>query len=208
DKPISKAAIEKIIGSGTDAIMISGTQNITSKNVSNLISLLSDYDIPKILEPVKPEAIIYEGVDYIFVPTVLNTKDLEWLIEKHVRWIRDYEIYWDVVVPEAYIVLNPDSAVAKLTRAKTDISIESIVAYGIYAEKYLRIPIVYVEYSGAYGNPAVVKSLKEALDNAFLFYGGGIDSRDKAEEMKKYADVIVVGNVVYHSLEKFLETIP
>lgn len=208
DKHISKEALKTIVNSGTDAIMISGTQNINSKKVSELMSLLSSYDIIKILEPAKPEAITYEGIDYLFVPSVLNTTDSQWLIDKHVNWINGYEIYWDIVVPEAYIVLNPDSAVAKLTKAKTDLSIENVIAYGLYAEKYLRIPIVYVEYSGTYGNPLVVKRLKEALNSASLFYGGGIDSKEKAMEMKKYANAIVVGNVAYHSLDKFLETIP
>jgi len=208
DKHISQADLKTIVESGTDAIMISGTQNITDKNVSQLISILKDYKIPKILEPATSKAVMYEHIDYIFVPLVLNSADLEWIVGKHVEWIKSHTIKWDMVIPEAYIVLNPESAVAKLTKSNTNLTPNEVIAYAQYAEKYLRLPIIYIEYSGAYGDPSMVKELSESLTEASLFYGGGIDSKEKAVEMKKYAAVVVVGNVVYTSMEKFLETIP
>jgi phosphoglycerol geranylgeranyltransferase len=208
DKHISKDDLKTVVESGTDAIMISGTQNITDKNVSRLISMLKDYKIPKLLEPATPEAVMYEAVDYIFVPLVLNSSDLEWIVGKHVAWIKTHIIKWDIVIPEAYIVLNSDSAVAKLTKSRTALTPDEIIAYAQYAEKYLRLPIIYIEYSGTYGDPSMVKELSDSLNEASLFYGGGIDSKEKAAEMRRYVDVIIVGNVVYTSLDKFLETIP
>jgi len=208
DKHISQADLQIVVESGTDAIMISGTQNITDKNVSKLISMLKDYEIPKILEPATPEAVMYEGVDYIFVPLVLNSTDLEWIVGKHVAWIKKHAIKWGRVIPEAYIVLNPDSAVAKVTKSKTDLASDETLAYALYAEKYLHVPIIYIEYSGTYGSLSIVKRLCESLSEASLFYGGGIDSQEKATAMKRYADVIVVGNVVYTDMENFLKTIP
>ncbi len=206
DKHISQANLKIIVESGTDAIMISGTQNITDKNVSLLISRLKDYKIPKILEPATPEAVMYEHIDYVFVPLVLNSGDLDWIVGKHVGWIKNDTIKWNKVIPEAYIVLNPESAVAELTKSKTNLTYDDVIAYAQYAEKYLWLPIIYIEYSGAYGNPSMIKKLSESLTEASLFYGGGIDSKEKATEMKKYADVIVVGNVVYTNMGMFLET--
>ncbi len=208
DKHISKDNLKTIVESGTDAIMISGTQNITGKNVSLLISMLKDYEIPKILEPATPEAVMYEHIDYIFVPLVLNSTDLDWIVGKHKDWIMNQTIDWKKVIPEAYIVLNPLSAVAKLTKSKTDLTSDEVIAYALYAEKYLHLPIIYIEYSGTYGDPQLVKQLSESLSEASLFYGGGIDTKEKAAEMKRYVDVIVVGNVVYTNMEKFLRTIP
>ena len=207
DKHITDAVLETIVESGTDAIMISGTQNITDKNVSQLIALLKEYKIPKILEPATPDAVVYKGIDYIFVPLVLNSMDLEWIIGKHIEWIKTHEINWDCVIPEGYIVLNPKSAVAKLTKSVTDLTAEEVKAYAEYAEKYLRLPIIYIEYSGTYGNSNIVKVLSKSLTEASLFYGGGIDTKDRAREMKSYADVIIVGNVVYTNKEKFLDTV-
>jgi phosphoglycerol geranylgeranyltransferase len=207
-KHISLDDLETIVESGTDAIMISGTQNITPKNTFQLISLLKEYKIPKILEPVTPDVVLYEDVDYIFVPLVLNASDVDWIVGKHKDWILKQPINWDKVIPEAYIVMNPESAVAHVTKSKTHLAADEVVAYAQYAERYLRLPIIYIEYSGAYGDPNIVKRVSESLTEASLFYGGGIESQEDAAEMKRYADVIVVGNVVYTSIDKFIETIP
>lgn len=207
DKPITFEDIETIIECGTDAVMISGTQNITDTNVSRLISLLKEFKIPKILEPVTPKAIPDEDVDYLFVPIVFNTNDPKWIVGMHKDWILNHKINWKKVIPEAYIVMNPESAVAKLTKSRTDLTTKEVIAYAQYAEKYLRLPIVYLEYSGTYGDPHLVERVSESLTETSLFYGGGIDSQMKAAEMMRYADVIVVGNVVYSDMGKFVETV-
>jgi len=43
----------------------------------------------------------------------------------------------------------------------------------------------------------VLKTVSESLDAAVLYYGGGINSAERAAEMARYADTIVVGNAVY-----------
>jgi phosphoglycerol geranylgeranyltransferase len=208
DRAISQRDVDRIATSGTDAIMIGGTQKITTAKVKRLISMLKPHKIPKILEPSRPEAVCYEDIDAIFVPSVINTQDITWLAGKHREWVQYFEVKWEKIVPEAYIVLNPKSAVAILTKSKTDLSGEEVAAYAKVAENYFKFPIVYIEYSGTYGDPEIVKAAKQSLKKAALFYGGGITSREQALEMKKYADTIIVGNAVYEAgFQKFLETI-
>jgi len=211
DKEISDEHLRIVAESGTDAIFISGTQNVTAENARRLLKRLERFDVPCVLEPSSPEVVNYD-CDFLFVPSVLNAMDVAWVVGMHAHWVKTHwvfrkELDWQRVVPEAYIVLNPDSAVAKVTKAKTELNIEDVVAYGICAERYFKFPIVYVEYSGTFGDVNVVRELAAALDEATLFYGGGIDSSERARAMKEHADVIVVGNVVYEDINKFLETL-
>jgi phosphoglycerol geranylgeranyltransferase len=197
DRSFSPELIEGVVTSGTDALILSGTLNVTRENLGRLLSLVKDHGLPLVVEPAGPEAVRFEGIDLLFVPSVLNSRDTRWIVGKHHDWILRQQVRWDMVIPEAYIVLNPDSAVGKVTRADSSIGPREVAAYAITAERYFHFPIVYIEYSGIYGNPAVVKAASEALHDALLYYGGGIDSGKRAAEMSRYADTIVVGNAVY-----------
>mgnify|MGYP002387567444 CR=1 FL=1 len=107
------------------------------------------------------------------------------------------KIPWEYIVPEAYIVLNPDSSVGKVTKSVCNLNADEVAAFVTVADRYFHFPVVYIEYSGMYGNPAVVKAASDAIDKSILYYGGGINSAEKAAEMSRYADTIVVGNAVY-----------
>jgi phosphoglycerol geranylgeranyltransferase len=199
DKQLKPGDIDAIAASGTDALMLSGTLNVTQENLTSLQKQVKAYDLPLVMEPAGPEAVLLQGIDYVFVPSVMNTTDVQWLVGKHQAWVRMQKgrIPWDYIVPEAYIVLNPDSSVGKVTKALTDLKPDEVAAYATVADHYFHFPIVYIEYSGRYGNPEVVKAVSEALDKSILYYGGGINSAEKAAEMSAYADTIVVGNAVY-----------
>ncbi|MBN2202946.1 MAG: phosphoglycerol geranylgeranyltransferase [Candidatus Aenigmarchaeota archaeon] len=208
DKKINDKIIEDIIETGTDAIMISGTQNITRENVTDLLAMLKEYDIPKVLEPASPRGMVYKNVDWMFVPSVFNTFYSHYINGVHKAWIKAHKdkINWDIVVPEAYIVLNPKCAVAKVTKAY-ELTKEGAVATAVCAEKFFNFPVVYIEYSGTYGDPEIVKAVKESLENAHLIYGGGINTKQRAEEMAKYA-TIVVGNTIYENgTHSFIDTV-
>lgn len=197
DKVIGNDAIAEIATSGTDALMLSGTLNVTQENMRELIAQVKEYDLPIVVEPAGPEAVVLEEVDGLFVPSVLNTPDMRWMVGKHQYWVKHNRIDWNNVVPEAYIVLNPASSVGKVTGAVCDLSPEDVAAYAEVADQYFSFPVVYIEYSGTYGDPAVVAAAADAVTDARLFYGGGINSAEKAAEMGRYADTIVVGNAVY-----------
>ncbi len=199
DKQLKPGDIEAIAASGTDALMLSGTLNVTEENLSGLLKQVKTYDLPLVMEPAGPEAVLMQGIDFVFVPSVMNTTDVTWIVGKHQAWVRTQKgsIPWDLVVPEAYIVLNPESSVGKVTKSLSNLKPDEVAAYVTVADRYFRFPIVYIEYSGRYGDPAVVKAASDAIDRSILYYGGGINSAEKAAEMSRYADTIVVGNAVY-----------
>jgi phosphoglycerol geranylgeranyltransferase len=199
DKQLKPGDIDAIASSGTDALMLSGTLNVTEENLAALQRQVKSYDLPLVMEPAGPEAVLMKGIDYVFVPSVMNTTDVEWIVGKHRAWVRMQKknIPWDSIVPEAYIVLNPDSSVGKVTRSMCNIGADDVAAYTAVADRYFHFPIVYIEYSGTYGDPDVVRAASEALDKSVLYYGGGINSAERAAQMSRYADTIVVGNAVY-----------
>jgi phosphoglycerol geranylgeranyltransferase len=199
DKQLKPGDVDAIAASGTDALMLSGTLNVTGENLAMLQKQVKVYDLPLVMEPASPDAVLMQGIDYVFVPSVINTTDVAWIVGKHQVWVRQQQgkIPWEYIVPEAYIVLNPDSSVGKVTKAVCDLKADEVAAYVTVADRYFHFPIVYIEYSGTYGNPAVVKAASKAINNSILYYGGGINSAEKAAEMSKYADTIVVGNAIY-----------
>ena len=197
DKMLPSGAIAEIASSGTDALMLSGTLNVTAENMAALAKEARASGLPLIVEPAGPEVVLWDGVDLVFVPSVLNSSDVQWIVGKHRSWIQKQPVQWEKVVPEAYIVLNPDSAVGKVTRAACTLNGKEVASFAALADHYFHFPIVYIEYSGMYGNPATVKAAAEAVESAVIYYGGGINSGEKASEMARYADTIVVGNAVY-----------
>lgn len=207
DKKINPKIIEEIIETGTDAIMISGTQHVTKDNVAELLGMLKEYDIPKILEPATPAGLVYKNIDWLFVPSVFNTRYSLYINGMHKIWIKMHKdnINWDIVVPEAYMILNPKCAAAKVSKAE-EMTLEGTVATAVCAERYFNFPVIYIEYSGSYGDPNIVRAVKESLTKAHLLYGGGINTKERAEEMSKWA-TIVVGNTIYENgTHSFIDT--
>jgi len=199
DKQLRPGDIDAIAASGTDALMLSGTLNVTQENLAALQKQVKAYNLPLVMEPASPDAVLMQGIDYVFVPSVINSTDVQWIVGKHSAWVQKQKqkIEWDLIVPEAYIVLNPDSAVGKLTKSLCDLKAEEVAAYAAVADHYFHFPIIYIEYSGMFGDPEVVKAASDAIRNSILYYGGGINSAEKAAQMSRYADTIVVGNAVY-----------
>jgi len=207
-KYISDEALERICESGTDVIIVGGTDGVTLDGVLDLLVRVRRFEVPIALEISNIDSVT-PGYDYYFIPTVLNSDDPKWIKNLHHEAIKEYGdiMVWDELVAEGYCILNPSCKVAEVTNAKTDLSIDDVVAYARMAENFFRLPVFYVEYSGTYGDIEVVSAVKNELKNTRLFYGGGITSANQAAEMAKYADTVVVGNIIYQDLKAALATV-
>lgn len=184
---------------GTDAIEIGGTTGMTEENMSAVVEACGEHDVPLYIEPGVEATVVHsEQLSGYLIPVVFNAGDIAWVTGAHKEWVRlDDGIDWERTFTEAYIVLNPDSSVAKYTQANCDLDSEEVAAYATVAERMFGQEIVYVEYSGTYGDPEIVEAAREALDEATLFYGGGIGDYDAAYEMGTRADTVVVGDLVH-----------
>ncbi|WP_224269967.1 phosphoglycerol geranylgeranyltransferase [Haloprofundus salinisoli] len=184
---------------GTDAIEIGGTLDITTEKMQRVVDACAEYDVPLYQEPSNPAVVVDDdALDGYLIPTVFNASDSFWVTGAHKEWVRiENGLDWGRTHTEAYIVLNPEASVAQLTDADCDQSTDDVAAWAAVAEKMFGQDIVYVEYSGMYGDTEKVQAAQDALDDSTLFYGGGIRSYDAAYEMGQYADVIVVGDLLH-----------
>ncbi|MCX2839983.1 heptaprenylglyceryl phosphate synthase [Salinimicrobium sp. MT39] len=208
NKYISDEDLEKICESGTDALIIGGTDGITLENVLDLMARVRRYTVPCILEISTIESVT-PGFDLYFIPSVLNSTEVKWITGLHHEAVKEYGdiMNWEEILVQGYCILNDECKAASVTAANTDLTADDVRAYAMMAEKMLHLPIFYLEYSGKYGDPAIVKEVKETLETTALFYGGGIQSAQQAKEMAAYADVVVVGNIIYSDLKAALQTV-
>lgn len=106
-------------------------------------------------------------------------------------------------VTEAYIVQNPDSAAARESGVTPDDVLGPTDAKrrAMAAEYVLESEICYLEYSGTYGGDEAAETLTaidEGVEWTRVWYGGGVDSREKATAvLEAGADAVVVGDVFH-----------
>ncbi|MDQ0974077.1 putative glycerol-1-phosphate prenyltransferase [Neobacillus niacini] len=208
NKEISDEQLERICESGTDAVMVGGTDGVTLEKVLDLMARIRRYTVPCVLE-VSSIDVVTPGFDLYFIPTILNSNDTKWITGLHHQAVKEFgEIMdWEEIVMEGYCILNQECKAAKLTSANANASTEEVKAYAMMAEKMFHLPIFYLEYSGRYGDVEVVAEVKKTLEETVLFYGGGISTLQQAAEMAEHADVIVVGNAIYDDIEQALATV-
>ena len=77
-KELSDEALEKVCESGTDVILVGGTDGITLDNVLEQLVRIRRYSVPIALEISTIESIT-PGFDYYLIPTVLNSTNTKWV---------------------------------------------------------------------------------------------------------------------------------
>mgnify|MGYP001161900781 CR=1 FL=1 len=207
-KELSDEDLHELCQSGTDAVMVGGTDGVTFDNTVELLGRIRRYELPCVQEVSSREAVV-PGFDGYLVPVVLNASDTQWVVGAQHEAVKAFGgmIPWTDVVAEGYVVLNPHAKVAKLTGSRTDLTGEDITAFAEMAEHLLRLPILYVEYSGMYGDTKMVQAARKGISNTQLIYGGGIRHPEQAREMAAIADTVVVGNILYENLGQALRTV-
>lgn len=206
-KEISDENLDAICESGTDAVIVGGTDDVTLDGVLDLLSRIRQHTVPCILE-ISNMASITPGFDYYFIPMVMNSTEKKWMMDLQHEAIKEYRdsMNWDEIFMEGYCILNEEAKAFKETKCDMPDD-DDVVAYAYMAEHIFKLPVFYMEYSGTYGNPELVKDVKEQLHDTKLIYGGGIENNFQAREMKAQADTIVVGNLIYSNINKALKTV-
>jgi phosphoglycerol geranylgeranyltransferase len=189
---------DDVAQTGTDAIEIGGTLDVTTEKMQRVIDACRKHDVPLYQEPSNPAVVVEDdALDGYLVPVVLNAGDPFWITGAHKEWVRISNLDWERTTTEAYIVMNPEASVADYTDADCGLDADEVGAYATVAERLLGQDIVYVEYSGTLGDPEVVAAAADGVDDATLFYGGGVGDYDAAYQMGQYADTVVVGDLLH-----------
>lgn len=207
-KEISDGDLERIAESGTDGIIVGGTDNVTLDGVLDLLVRIRRYSVPLALEVSTVESVT-PGFDYYFIPTVLNSTETKWINGLHHAALKEYGhmMNWEEIIVEGYCILNPDCKAAKATNARPIADEDDLIAYAQMAEHIFKLPVFYMEYSGTYGDIEMVRAAADILEETKLFYGGGIQNANEASEIAKIADTVIVGNVIYKDLKAALSTV-
>ncbi|MFP8952719.1 heptaprenylglyceryl phosphate synthase [Natrialbaceae archaeon A-arb3/5] len=221
-----------VVVGGSDGV----TDTNTLETVETIASSFPDQIVcqePDSAEHVSSDTI--DAVDYLAVPAVYNG-DREHFVGKHVELfteigrkpetllgssvplVGDYiaskgadaiSNLVDKLFAEGYVIQHRDSAAAARSGVETKYSPEQVAGAALATESFYDFPVFYVEYSGTYGGPEDVEAAATYLSETTLFYGGGIDSREKAEEiLAAGADAIVVGDCFHDDPDAFRETVP
>lgn len=208
DREISEEHLELICMSGTDAIIVGGSSGVTYENTVDLLSRIRRYSLDCVLEVSTMDGAV-PGFDGYFVPFVLNTKQADYLMLNQLEGLQTYGQFvpWHMTAASGYIVLNEACTAAKVSGAEASLSTQEVLPYVWMADRLLHLPLLYIEYSGIFGDMTLLRRIASEVEGARLFYGGGIDGVERASEAAKYAHTVVVGNIVYNNIEVALETV-
>ena len=208
DKELGGKGMDAVLASGTDAILVGGSGGLTYDNTAALLETIQGSGIPAALEVSSPELAV-PGFDYYLIPMALNTLRGDWITGRQAQALDQWGplIPWERTYGEGYIILNEDAEAARVTGADASLDEDRAAAYAQVADRLMRLPIVYLEYSGRFGDMRLVQRVKRSLREARLFYGGGIDGPDRAALAARTAPTVVVGNILYQDLAAGLATV-
>lgn len=209
-RPWDRGLLQLVLASGTDAILLGGTQDVVASEVGRLLcELRALHRELQLAVEVSSMDCLQPGADLYLVPVVLNSRDPRWIVGAHQRALLKVGAAADLVqpLPEFYIVLNPDAAVARLTDSICPLTPEQVAAYVRTARLIMGARLIYLEGSGSFCGVEPIRAAAAAAGDCRLLYGGGISSARQAELAGRWADTVVVGNLIYSEPRRLAETV-
>jgi len=220
-KAMPSTNLEFIMGRGSDAIIVAGTQDVTEQKAINIIKLASQKtDKHVYFAPSHPDQVGKQIIELVrqdiasglVIYHPLNSKNQEianwpetWyekIKQKDIGEIIEDKFLGDYCIDIGYIVTNPYSAVGKIV--KPELSGEKICKYA----ENCKFDILYLDGSGKKVSPKLIEDVREKF-SSFLIVGGGLETYNDAKTVfESGADAIVVGRVLEEGNTKgYLDTI-
>ena len=204
--------LEMVVDAGTDAILIGGSLQVFSDDVTSIVKLVEDFDRPSILFP-GSIAGLSPYADAVLFISLLNSDDPYFIIGAQVYAAPLIKRFGLEVLPTGYIVVSDQpSSVSIMGRARSipTSKPEIGVAYAL-AARYMGMKFVYLEAGSGAPRPIpplFIRSVKNFIEDTILIVGGGIRSSEAAyESIKAGADIIVTGTIIEESIDNALNII-
>jgi phosphoglycerol geranylgeranyltransferase len=186
--------------SGTDAIMIGGSTDVTQDNLdATAIAIKKACRLPTIYFPSGANA-MSGNCDALFFMSLVNSTDIDWIIGEQVKGSLITKKLGLEPISMGYIVVEPGMKVGEVGRArliKRD-DVKGAMAFALACE-YLGMSFVYLEAGSGADRPVppeMIKAVKGIL-SVPLIVGGGIRTPDAAMAARLAgADAVVTGTFV------------
>jgi geranylgeranylglyceryl phosphate synthase family protein len=204
--------LDAIAKAKPDFILIGGSQPFSPIKMKTMIETLKDHlSIPLIGFP-GDKTQVQEGLDALMALSVIQSTDSRYILDPLFQ-ISDFVVKNSITTYYTpYIILGQggDTAVEIILKDKIN-SISDIQSFARYLNglSIIQPKVVYLEAGS--GSKSIidlefVTKTKSILKNTFLFTGGGIRSKEQAEQLwLAGADCVVVGNWIEQSLDGLLE---
>jgi phosphoglycerol geranylgeranyltransferase len=181
--------VQYCMEAGTDAILVGGSTIADQFAVQKVVSTIKDNShVPVIIFPGNINA-FSKNADAVFFMSLLNSRNLYWIIESHVIGAPTLKLWNMESIPMAYLIIEPGGTAGYVGDVKLIPRNKPKITSGYaLAAQYLGFKCVYLE-AGSGVNKSVpvemVKSTSNFVDIP-IFVGGGINNGTDAS---KYAAV-------------------
>lgn len=204
--------LKMVIDAGTDALLIGGSLQVFSEDVTSIVKSVDDYNKPSILFP-GSIAGLSPYADAILFISLLNSDDPYFIVGAQVYAAPLVKRFKLEVLPTGYIIVSDwPSSVSIMGRARPiPLKKPEIGAAYALAARYMGMRFVYLEAGSGAPNsipPSFVKVVKSCIDDTILIVGGGIRDPEVARDLTKAgADIIVTGTIIEENVDKALDII-
>lgn len=212
DLNILRKILKNVVDTGTDAILIGGSLQVFSDDVTTIVKIVEEFDKPSILFP-GSIAGISPYADALLYISLLNSDNVYYVVGAQVVAAPIIRRFGLEVLPTGYLVMGSfNTSVSFMGRARPiPINKPGIaIAYAL-AAKYMGMKFLYLEAgSGAKKSvrPEIVTAVKNVLEDVILIVGGGIRNAETAKNLANAgADIIVTGTIIEKNIDKALEII-
>ncbi|MEM1541342.1 MAG: geranylgeranylglyceryl/heptaprenylglyceryl phosphate synthase [Ignisphaera sp.] len=207
-----RKTLKLVVDAGTDAILVGGSLQVFSDDVTAIAKIVEEFDKPSILFPGSIAGLSPYADALLFI-SLLNSDNIYYVIGAQISAAPLIKRFGLEVLPTGYIVIGSfNTSVSFMGRARPiPLDKPSIVAAYALTAKYMGMKFVYLEAGSGAKQPVpsrTVSIVKKVVEDVMVIVGGGIRDKEAAKDLAEAgADIIVTGTIVEKDLRKAVEII-